>query len=88
MWNFLVDCFAGEEDFQSDILSKTFRCPQVLTNRLSAELPSENWLGEIIYNRRHFGTNKRREGPSRQSLREETRNLFAERTFTLRLSIT
>jgi hypothetical protein len=55
MWNFLVDCFEGEEDFQSNILSKTFRCPQVLTNRLSADLPSENWLGEFIYHRRHLG---------------------------------
>jgi hypothetical protein len=55
MWNFLVDCFEGEEDFQSNILSKTFRCPQIMTNRLSTDLPSENWLGEFIYHRRHLG---------------------------------
>ncbi len=64
MWNFLVDCFEGEEDFQSNILSKTFRCPQVLTNRLSAELPSENWLGEFIYHRRHLGLTKGAQAPS------------------------
>lgn len=55
IWNFLVDCFKGEEDFQSNILCKTFRCPQVLTNKLSADLPSENWLGEFIYHRRRLG---------------------------------
>jgi hypothetical protein len=55
MWNFLVDCFNGEEDFQSNILCKTFRCPQILTNKLSANLPSENWLGEFIYHRRRLG---------------------------------
>lgn len=55
MWNFLVDCFEGAENYQTNILCKTFRCPQVFTNRLSEVLPARSWLGEFISARRHKG---------------------------------
>ena len=58
MWNFLVDCFAGEEDYRSNIFCETFRCPQIVTNQLQAVLPSENWLGEFLHQRRHLGLRK------------------------------
>ena len=78
MWNFLVDCFKGEEDFQSNILSQTFRCPQVLTNKLSADLPSENWLGEFILSSPALGT-QRRTGFCRRPLQEKARNYLARK---------
>ena len=55
MWNLLVDCFEGEEDYSSNILCRTFRCPQVFTNRLMEVLPSSTWLGEFILARREKG---------------------------------
>jgi Family of unknown function (DUF5636) len=55
MWNFLVDCFDGSEDFEKNINCKTFRCPQIVTESLRKVLPSDTWLGEYLYNRRQKG---------------------------------
>lgn len=58
MWQFLVDCFEGGEDYSTNILCKTFRCPQVFTNRLVEILPSGAWLGNFILSRRQKGLSK------------------------------
>lgn len=55
MWNFLVDCFEGEENYQTNIFCKSFRCPQVFTEKLNAVLPSGSWLGEFLLGRRKKG---------------------------------
>ncbi|MBZ2545475.1 hypothetical protein DB811_08350 [Xanthomonas perforans] len=55
MWNFLVDCFDGAEDYRQNIYAKTFRCPQIATERLRTLLPTQSWLGEFLYARRHKG---------------------------------
>ncbi|MCM5682390.1 hypothetical protein M8A51_22920 [Schlegelella sp. S2-27] len=55
MWNFLVDCFDGAEDYPQNIFCKTFRCPQIFTERLGAVLPQQAWLGEFISRRRNKG---------------------------------
>jgi hypothetical protein len=65
IWNFLVDCFEGDEDFRTNIMCETFRCPQIVTTKLNAILPSKNWLGEFIYQRRRRGLGlKKAERPS------------------------
>jgi len=51
IWNFLVDCFQGNnENYQTNILCETFRCPQYVTQNLK-NLTTNSWLGEFIYNR-------------------------------------
>ncbi|GGA38487.1 LirA/MavJ family T4SS effector [Dyella nitratireducens] len=55
MWQFLVDCFDGDENYSANILCKTFRCPQIFTNRLVEILPSGAWLGNFIMARRQKG---------------------------------
>lgn len=55
MWQFLVDCFKGDENYASNILCRSFRCPQIFTNRLMEVLPSNAWLGEFIWARRQKG---------------------------------
>ena len=47
IWNFLVDCFRGSEDFESNIMCDTFRCPQIVTKELVL-LPPHAWLGSYI----------------------------------------
>jgi len=47
IWNFLVDCFRGSEDFESNIMCGTFRCPQIVTTELVL-LPPHAWLGAYI----------------------------------------
>jgi hypothetical protein len=47
IWNFLVDCFPGPEEFETHITCETFRCPQIVTDRL-VWLPPHSWLGAFI----------------------------------------
>jgi Family of unknown function (DUF5636) len=47
LWNFLVDCFPGPEDFEDLITCETFRCPQIVTKNL-VWLPPHSWLGAFI----------------------------------------
>jgi Family of unknown function (DUF5636) len=47
IWNFLVDCFRGSEDFESNIMCDTFRCPQIVTTEL-VSLPPHAALGAYI----------------------------------------
>jgi Family of unknown function (DUF5636) len=47
LWNFLVDCFPGPEDFEHLITCETFRCPQIVTKDL-VRLPPHSWLGAFI----------------------------------------
>ena len=63
IWNFLVDCFEGDENFRENIMCRTFRVRQIVTNKLNAILPSKNWLGEFLYQRRHLGLKKERKPP-------------------------
>ena len=57
MWNFLVDCFRGSEDFESNIMCETFRCPQVVTKEL-VSLPPHSWLGAFIAATSRLGLKK------------------------------
>lgn len=51
LWNFLVDCFEGNnENYETNIFCETFRCPQYVTKNLNT-LTTTSWLGEFIYNR-------------------------------------
>jgi hypothetical protein len=55
LWQFLVDCFeGGGEDYRSNILCKTFRCPQYTTENLR-KLSTKCWVGEFLYVRRNKG---------------------------------
>jgi hypothetical protein len=54
LWQFLVDCFEGAEDYQTNIICKTFRCPQYTTENLR-KLSTKCWLGEFLYARRTKG---------------------------------
>jgi len=55
MWNFLVDCFEGSgEDYQTNIVCKTYRCPQYTTNNLHT-LSTYSWLGNFLLARRKKG---------------------------------
>jgi hypothetical protein len=58
LWNFLVDCFKGEEDYENNILCDTFRCPQIVTKQLQQVLPSDPWLGNFLYDRSQKGLKK------------------------------
>jgi Family of unknown function (DUF5636) len=55
LWNFLVDCFKGEENYETNVLCNTFRCPQILTGQLRKVMPTDSWLGEFLYQRRLKG---------------------------------
>jgi hypothetical protein len=54
LWQFLVDCFEGAEDYQTNIICKTFRCPQYTSENLR-KLSTKCWLGEFLYARRTKG---------------------------------
>jgi hypothetical protein len=55
LWQLLVDCFEGAgENYQSNILCKTFRCPQYTTENLR-NLSTKTWVGEFRYARRTKG---------------------------------
>lgn len=58
MWNFLVDCFDGAENYKQNIFAKSFRCPQIATEQLRTLLPTQSWLGEFLYARRQKGLKK------------------------------
>ncbi|HEY5707497.1 MAG TPA: LirA/MavJ family T4SS effector [Terrimicrobiaceae bacterium] len=55
MWNFLVDCFDGEEDYTANNFARTFRCPQYFTETLREQLPTGPYLGVLLQNLRTKG---------------------------------
>ena len=57
LWNFLVDCFKGEENFSENIDCQTFRCPQIVTLEL-VQLRPENEVARFIAWLGRFGTKK------------------------------
>ena len=57
LWNFLVDCFKGEENFSQNIDCQTFRCPQIVTLEL-VQLRPENEVARFIAWLGRFGTTK------------------------------
>lgn len=57
LWQWIADCFPGNENFETNIYARTFRCPQELTKRMhSHPRLCETWLGSFIHRRRTKGT--------------------------------
>jgi Family of unknown function (DUF5636) len=62
MWQFLVDCFEGAEDYKTNIQSASYRCPQYTTNNLHT-LTTHSWLGNFLYARRQKGLKEGKPNP-------------------------
>jgi len=66
LWNFLVDCFKGKKDdenFTSNIICRSFRCPQIVTQEL-VQVSPESWFGHFILRMRRRGLKRGEPAPS------------------------
>ena len=51
IWNLLVDCFNGDEDYTANTYTRTMRCPQIFTSKIATILPPTSWLASYIAQR-------------------------------------